>query len=95
MLYRRIKHPETLPPTKFDLGRWGVPLNIAAVIWGTWCFFWAFWPTSTPVDASGFNWASPIFVLCLIVAALYFVFTARKNYVGPVTEVEGRKEHFQ
>jgi len=47
------------------------------------------------VTAAGFNWASPIFVAALIVAMLYFIFTARKNYVGPVTEVEGRKEHFR
>ena len=36
-----------------------------------------------------------IFVLCLVAAALYFVCTARKNDVGPVAEVEGRKERFR
>jgi len=64
-------------------------------VYGTWCFFWAFWPQQTPVTAAGLNWAAPIFVAALIGAMLYFVFTARKTYVGPVTEVEGRKEHFR
>jgi len=95
VLWRRLKHPETLPPSKFSLGRWGVPVNAAAVLYGTWAFFWCFWPQTVPVTAAGFNWASPIFVVSLIVAGLYFVFTARKTYVGPVTEVEGRKEHFR
>lgn len=95
LLWRRLKYPETLPPSEFSLGRWGVPVNVAAVIWATWAFFWAVWPQETPVTAAGFNWSSPIFVLCLIVAALYFVFKAKDTYVGPVTEVEGRKERFQ
>jgi hypothetical protein len=52
-------------------------------------------PQTTPVTAGGFNWASPIFVLCLIISVIYFFVKAKKEYVGPVTEVEGRKEHFR
>ena len=93
VLWRRIVRPETLPPAKFSLGKWGVPINAAAVIYSLWAFFWSFWPQATPVTASGFNWASPIFVLVLIVAMIYFVFRARHRYFGPVTEVEGRTGH--
>ncbi|KAK3671130.1 hypothetical protein LTR78_008931 [Recurvomyces mirabilis] len=95
LLWRRLTYPETLPPAKFSLGIWGIPINIAAVIYGFWAMFWACWPQTTPVTAGGFNWASPIFVLCLIIAGVYFVFKAKTEYVGPVTEVEGRKEHFR
>ncbi|KAK3068913.1 hypothetical protein LTR53_013159 [Teratosphaeriaceae sp. CCFEE 6253] len=93
-LWRRINKPETLPPAKFPLGRFGIPLNVAAVVYALYSFFWAMWPTTYPVTASGFNWASPIFVAALIGAMIYFVFKARHTYVGPVREVEGRKEHF-
>jgi choline transport protein len=31
MLYRRIAAPETLPPARFSLGKFGIPINIAAV----------------------------------------------------------------
>jgi choline transport protein len=55
-LWRRIYHPETLPPAYFPLGRFGVPLNVMSIIYCTYGFFWAFWPTSTPVTAEGFNW---------------------------------------
>jgi capsule polysaccharide export protein KpsE/RkpR len=44
---------------------------------------------------SDFNWASVIFVTVLIVAMVYFAFRARDRYVGPVTEVEGRKENIR
>ena len=91
VLWRRIYHPETLPPCDFSLGRWGVLVNSLSVIYALWAFFWCFWPQSYPVTASGFNWSSPIFVSVLLIAMVYFVFRARFHYLGPVTEVEGRK----
>lgn len=91
VLWRRIKHPETLPPADFSLGKWGIPLNIVAVAWSLFSFFWGFWPMSTPVDVTIFNWASVIFVGTLIIASIHFVFVGRHKYFGPVTHVEGRK----
>ncbi|KAK5720311.1 hypothetical protein LTR15_007585 [Elasticomyces elasticus] len=89
-LWRRINHPETLPPAHFALGKWGIPLNVLAIIYSAYGFFWAFWPQTTPVTAAGFNWASVIFVGVVLVAMVYFFFKAKHTYVGPVAEVEGR-----
>lgn len=91
MLWRRIKYPETLPPASFSLGRFGIPLNAAAVLYSFWAFFWAFWPIYNPVIPENFNWASVLFSATLIGAAIHFVFVARKKYFGPVAHVEGRK----
>jgi choline transport protein len=93
LLWRRIRHPETLPPAQFSLGKFGIPVNAAAVIYAFWSFFWSFWPQFYPVTAPGFNWASVIFVSVLIGALLHFVFVARHKYTGPVALVEGRKLH--
>ena len=93
VLWRRIYHPETLPPSEFSLGKWGVPINAMAVVYAFWSFFWCFWPEATPVTAEGFNWSSVIFVSVLLIALVYFIFRAKNRYVGPVTEVEGRKVH--
>ena len=87
ILWRRIKHPETLPPSQFSLGKLGIPINIAAVVYSAWAFFWSFWPIATPVTAAGFNWASVIFVGVLIFAAIFYVFRAHKVYHGPVVLV--------
>lgn len=89
VLWRRLARPETLPPARFSLGRFGVPVNIAAVLYSLWSFFWCFWPQAQPVTASGFNWAGPLYILALIVSALYYV-RARHHYEGPVMAVEGR-----
>jgi choline transport protein len=89
VLWRRLKHPETLPVARWSLGRYGVAINTCAVIYCSWCFFWAFWPQTTPVTADGFNWAGPIYILAVIVAGLYYI-KARHHYEGPVAYVEGR-----
>lgn len=94
ILWRRVFQPDTIPAARFSLGKWGVPINASAVIFSFWCFFWSFWPQDNHPDAAGFNWASPIFSAVIIGAFIYYIFTARKRYLGPVSLVEGRKEHF-
>lgn len=91
ILWRRIAHPDTLPYAPFSLGQWGVPVNSAAVLYGTWSFFWAFWPQSYPVTAEGFNWASPLFMAAVFAALINYAIHGRKKYFGPVSLVEGRK----
>ena len=91
VLWRRIAHPQTLPPAKFSLGRFGIPTNIAAVVYSLWCFFWAFWPTTNSGEAVAFNWASVIFGGTLVVAVIHYLITARKTYVGPVALIQGRE----
>ncbi|KAK4556127.1 hypothetical protein LTR86_006824 [Recurvomyces mirabilis] len=93
VLWRRIAHPETLPTAAFSLGRFGVPVNAFAVIYSMWSLFWACWPQQYPVTASGFNWASPIFIAVVLGSLIYFAFKARHTYEGPVVMVEGRKAH--
>ena len=90
VLWRRIAHPETLPPAKFSLGKYGVLVNSLAVIYSIWAFFWAFWPQEYPITAAGYNWASPIFFATLTVAMVLFVFKGRHQYFGPVVAVAGR-----
>ncbi|EEP80699.1 predicted protein [Uncinocarpus reesii 1704] len=90
ILWRRIVRPETLPPATFPLGKMGVPINIAAVLYALFAFFWAFWPTFYDVTAKNFNWASAIFMGALVIAGIHFVFVARHKYFGPVAHVQGR-----
>ena len=94
VLWRRIYYPETLPPRYFNLGRWGVPLNTWSVVYCAWAFVWSFWPETTPVDATNFNWASPLFVGTVLISLGLWFLGRRKYYTGPVVLVEGRKEHF-
>ncbi len=91
LLWRRVYYPESLPYAQFSLGKWGIPTNIAAIVYGTWSFFWSFWPQEYPVTAEGFNWASPLFAAALIGALAHYTLIGRKRYHGPVALVQGRK----
>jgi amino acid transporter len=44
VLWRRITHPETLPPVFWSLGKWGVVVNVLGLVYAIYAFFWAFWP---------------------------------------------------
>ena len=44
VLWRRLKIPESLPPTKWSLGKWGILVNCIALAYASYAFFWAFWP---------------------------------------------------
>ncbi|OAA55406.1 amino acid permease 2 [Cordyceps fumosorosea ARSEF 2679] len=94
LLWRRIFHPNTFLAARFSLGRWGVPVNLTAVLFSFWCFFWCFCPQANHPDAAGFNWSSPIFSAVIIAAMMYYFVVGRKRYVGPVALVEGGKKHF-
>ncbi|KAG4441644.1 hypothetical protein IFR05_002851 [Cadophora sp. M221] len=89
VLYRRWHHPEMLPRARWSLGKWGVPINLGAFLYSCFMFFWCFWPNSTPVDVTSFNWSVVMFVGVALISLLDFVFRARKAFKGPVTIVQG------
>lgn len=91
VLYRRLTAPQTLPVCAWSLGKWGVPVNIAGVLYALHAFFWCFWPDSTPTTLEGFNWASVMFVGVAVLSMIDYVVRARKHYKGPVVLVEGWK----
>lgn len=84
MLWRRIRQPESLPPSAFSLGRFGIPVNLAGFLYAAWSFFWAFWPMYAKFDAKFFNWASVMFVGVIVISIVWYWVRARHVYQGPV-----------
>ncbi|KAH8704572.1 amino acid/polyamine transporter I [Phaeosphaeriaceae sp. PMI808] len=91
VLYRRIKHPHLLPTCQWSLGRWGIPVNIAGVLYASHAFFWCFWPASTPVAMDSFNWAVVMFMATAVLALVDYIIRGRKHYKGPVVLLDGYK----
>ena len=88
VLWRRLYYPESLPPARWSLGRWGVPINAAGMTYALFAFFWCFWPNGTPVDATSFNWAPVMFLGLAAISLVFYWVEGRKVFKGPVVLVQ-------
>jgi choline transport protein len=84
---RRIRGP-SLPPRRWSLGKWGLPINIGAILFLTPLWFFCFWPLTTPTTPEFMNWSSLLFASTMLFAIFYYFFRARHVYVGPVMLVK-------
>lgn len=87
VLHRRIYSPELLPKASYTLGPFGVIINIAALVYSAFAFFWSFWPNKSTHLLEDFNWAIVMFPAAFIVATIDWILRARHVYFGPMREV--------
>lgn len=85
--YRRVRG-EPLPPRRWSLGKYGLAINIASLVFLTPIWFFAFWPLATPVEPSTMNWAVLMYGAVIVWALVYYAVWGRHSYVGPVTIVK-------
>lgn len=85
---KRIRR-EPLPSSRWSLGRYGLAVNLLALVYSCWSFFWSFWPKSYRVTAQDFNWTCVLFLGLMGLSALLYYTHARHVYQGPVVKVEG------
>jgi choline transport protein len=89
VLYRRILSGEdSLPKARWRMGRRvGCAVNLGALLYSAFAFFWCFWPNTTATDVADFNWGVFMFVGVCIVAVVMYAVQGRKTYVAPVLTV--------
>ncbi|KIX02539.1 uncharacterized protein Z518_08480 [Rhinocladiella mackenziei CBS 650.93] len=87
IVYRRL-HGPALPTRRWSLGRWGLAINCAALVFLIPLIFFLTWPLVTPVTATTMNWSSVMLCSTLIIAVIYYVVKGRKEYVPPVMHVK-------
>ncbi|KAL8726786.1 MAG: hypothetical protein Q9181_005925, partial [Wetmoreana brouardii] len=87
LIWKRLKG-EPLPPRRWSLGRYGLAVNVAALLFLTPIYFFAFWPQITPVEPQTMNWAVAIYGGVMVWSLLYYAIWGRHSYTGPVTIVK-------
>jgi amino acid transporter len=87
ILYRRLFHQELLPTARWSLGRWGPAVNIIALAYTLFSFFWSFWPANVEVTAGNFNWSAVLFSSVFMMSLIMYFVQGRKVYKGPVTQI--------
>lgn len=88
LLLKRFRY-QPLPPARFSLGRWGLPVNLFAFCYSTLTLVFSCFPVSVPVDASTANWGPAIWGGVLGIALVSYLTQGRRDYEGPVVFVAG------
>lgn len=83
MLYARYSHGSNLKLGEWNWGRWGVYINVFALVYTAYMSIWLPFPSTLPVTAANMNYSGPILVLMLTVAVLLWLSWARTNWTGP------------
>ncbi|KAF2816758.1 amino acid transporter [Mytilinidion resinicola] len=81
-LLRKIQgeHPHYGP---FSLGKFGLAINIYAVIWCLFCIVWLPFPSVVPVTAANFNYAGPIMLFVIFLALCDWFTSGHKRFTIP------------
>ncbi|KAF2656678.1 amino acid transporter [Lophiostoma macrostomum CBS 122681] len=78
---------EPLLPSKFKLGRAGLPINIASIVFLVFIFIFSFFPMGPKPTPAGMNWSSLMFGATIIFSLIYYYVRGRHVYAGPVAYV--------
>lgn len=87
LILRRLRK-EPLPARRWTLGRYGIFVNIGAVIFLLVVWVFIFFPLQTPVTPATMNWNIVMFGGTMIFAMVYYIFVGRKTYTPPVELVK-------
>jgi len=85
VMKRFRKEPIAFGP--WTLGRWGMPVNIFAIAFGTFVIIFAPFPPILPVTADNMNYAGPVFGGLLVLLLIYWVISGRHTFTGPLKEL--------
>ncbi|KAK3679102.1 hypothetical protein LTR37_021443 [Vermiconidia calcicola] len=87
LVLKRIRG-QALPISRWSLGKWGLPINVAALCFLAPILVFSFFPLATPVEAETMNWAVVIYVGVMGFATIYYFVYGHKVYLPPVALVK-------
>ncbi|KAK4966431.1 hypothetical protein LTR42_011594 [Elasticomyces elasticus] len=79
---RRIRGPP-LPPREWSLGKFGLAINICALIWLIPMFVFTLFPSVTPVTAAGMNYGVLLFGFVVVFSTGYYLVIGKNAYISP------------
>lgn len=85
-LWKRLSAPEDIRWGPFCLHKFGLPINILAILWTMIGFFFSFWPSDAHPDSTNMNWSCLVYGATLILSTVFWFVHSRKVYTGPVIE---------
>lgn len=71
----------------WTLGRYGLAVNLYAIIFGTFIVIFVPFPTELPVKAENMNYAGPVFGGMALLLLVDWFFRGRRQFQGPLKEL--------
>lgn len=68
----------------FKLGKWGIPINLFALLYLFFVIAWMPFPTELPVTGSNMNYSGPILLVVIISAVIDWFISGHKRFALPV-----------
>jgi choline transport protein len=72
---------------EWNLGRYGMAVNVFAVIYTSYMLVFLPFPITLPVTGQNMNYALPIFAFVVFFAIGFWFIQGRKRWQGPVEEI--------
>ena len=91
MIRKRLLH-ERIHFGPWNLGRWGLPINVFAAIYTLITVIFTFFPPAVPVTIETMNWSCVVYGGVVIMGILCYVLRGHKTYIGPVTDFNVESE---
>ncbi|KAK4869883.1 hypothetical protein LT330_005607 [Penicillium expansum] len=86
MVHNRLqKH--AAPLGNWNMGIWGLPVNVFALVYTAWVTVWLAFPSALPVTGENMNYAAPIFGATTLFAFVYWFIKGRTRWEGLNKEV--------
>jgi choline transport protein len=76
-----------IPFGPFCLGRWGIPINIFAIVYAIFISIFLPFPPIQPVTWANMNYGGPVMGVVIIFALLDWMVSGRKRFQVPVDRV--------
>lgn len=86
---RLIWSRDKLPKGPFNLGKWSIPVNVAAVTWVVFFSVILCIPSTNPVNPVTMNWSCLMVGAAFLLSLVFWYTYGQKNYQGPVQTLQG------
>ncbi|KAL2835863.1 amino acid/polyamine transporter I [Aspergillus pseudoustus] len=92
LVLKRFTAPQDIPQGTFTLGKWGLPMNLLAILFATYFAIFLPFPATLPVTAENMNYAGPVLGFVMLFACGDWVIRGRHKWEGPTMRPYMRDE---
>ncbi|KAJ5952461.1 amino acid permease [Penicillium vulpinum] len=92
LVLKRFMAPKEIPQGAFTLGKFGLPMNLLAILFATYFVIFLPFPATLPVTAENMNYAGPVLGFIMLFACGDWIVRGRHKWQGPTVRSYERNE---